>query len=221
MAFYGWSFEKAVQELTENFKKEEQAGQRTEGEEEQKFLHINENKDNKRAIAYLCQTRKIGYGLVKKLIEDHYISQDNHGNIIFKIYDEKGDLVGAELCGTLSEVRFKSIAEGTQLGYGFNVSIGEPTKTLFFESPIDLLSFWTLNEKRLTAHRLVSLAGLRVDIFQNILERFCIPPGTAYLCVDNDPAGKAFIKTIQSKYSTIKIYIPTTVKDWNDLLRTM
>lgn len=219
MLFYGWSFEKAVGELTEDLKKKELAGQGKKGEEKQRPLHISERQNLKRTIAYLCRTRKISYSLVKKLIEGHYISQDDRGNIVFKIYDEMGKLVGAELVGTLSTVRFKGIATGTKVGYGFNVAVGKPEKTLFFESPIDLLSFWTLNEKQLIAHRLVSLAGLREDIFQNILQCFSISPETVYLCVDNDQAGKAFIQAIQNKYSTIKTYIPKIEKDWNDLLK--
>jgi hypothetical protein len=218
--FYGWSFEQAIEELTDDKGKTTLKPELPQ-EEEPKDLHISQAPDNKRVIAYLCQTRKIKYDLVKRLIDTHYLSQDEHNNAVFKIYNEKRELVGAELVGTLSTVRFKRIAQGTQAGYGFNITIGNPEKTLFFESPIDLLSFWSLNESKLTAHRLVSLGGLRVDIFQNTLERFSIDPITAYLCVDNDQAGKAFIQTIQSKYTNIKVHIPKLVKDWNDQLRNL
>lgn len=216
--FYGWSFEQAIDELTGYNRDKITMKSEPPQEEEPKDLHIIQSPDNKRVIAYLCQTRKISYRLVKKLIASQYIVQDEKGNTVFKIYNELGEFVGAEIYGTLSEVRFEHLAQGSKIGYGFNITVGKPEKTLFFESPIDLLSFWTLNESKLIAHRLVSLAGLRQDIFQNTLEKFAIPPKTAYLCVDNDKAGQEFIRTIQSHHTDIKIHIPKIAKDWNDLL---
>jgi len=77
------------------------------------------------ARAYLSQIRKIDIALVDELINKKLIYQEkNKNNIVFPIY-ENNDIVGAELCGTLSNFRFKGVAEGSKYGVGYNVRRGD------------------------------------------------------------------------------------------------
>lgn len=219
MLYYEWDFKRAIRELTGfDRPKENPAGQG--GLEGDKPFGYIPAPDCKRAIAYLCKTRKIEYPLVKKLIESHHIAQDEKGNVVFKIYDELGELIGAELVGTLTQYRFKGMAANTKAGYGFNVTKGKPEKNLFFEAPIDLLSFWSMNKNKIMAHRLISLAGLRKDILLNAIQTFKMAPQSVYICVDNDLAAQAFIKQAQGEIKGVKTYLPPTpCKDWNDVLQ--
>lgn len=212
--YYGWDFERAVQELTGVVvpKMEYKAPQ-------SKTVDFTRAKDRKQVIAYLCQTRKIDYDIVKNLLASYYISQDEKNNVVFKAFNENGEFVDGEVVGTNSKVRYKNVLDGTS-GYGFNVTIGEPKKTLFFESCIDLLSYWTKYKDKISEHRLVSLSGVREDIFSNTLKSFSIPTNLVYLCVDRDKAGEEFVKAIQSKYEGVKTHLPPSgYKDWNDVLR--
>jgi hypothetical protein len=212
MSYYGWDFLTAINELTGvSFPKVEYVSI-------SKELRITKGSNVKRVIAYLCKTRKIRYDVVRYLIENHLLSQDERGNAVFKIYDESLELVGGEIVGTLSNTRFKSIADGTLLGYGFNFAVGEPVFTLFFESPIDLISFWSIYYDKITSHRLVSLAGLRLDIFENVISVFGVPLDSVYLCVDNDEAGRVFISSVQESFPVVHSFLPTSHKDWNDVL---
>jgi hypothetical protein len=221
MLYFGWKFEQAIERLTgftTDFTSGTAAGAGQEKKENYSFLP-GPNCNCKRVIAYLCKTRKIDYKIVRSLIESNRLAQDERGNAVFVIYDEAGKLIGAELAGTLSNLRFKGIAAGTKPGYGFNISIGEPKKTLFFESPIDSLSFWTLHKEKITAHRLVSLAGLRKDILENTLQAFSVPLNSAFLCVDRDQAGEQFINAVQGEFEGLKVYLPEPpFKDWNEML---
>ena len=144
-------------------------------------------------------------------------------NIIFPMYDENKEIVGAELCGTLSDKRFKGIKAGSKYGYGFNIN---PTQSeiikiiLFFESAIDLLSFFDmkkLENKGLKNCLLVSLAGLKDNIIKHYLDSFNNAV-ELYLCVDNDTAGINFVNEIKTQINDVKTLLPNC-KDWNDQLK--
>ena len=105
-------------------------------------IHLNENSDCKRVIAYLCKTRGLDYQLISGLVRDGKIAQEvNFGNVLFKYFDESGKLVGAEKCGTATEKKFKGIEKGSSSEYGFEVVRGKGENALFFESSIDMLSY--------------------------------------------------------------------------------
>jgi len=191
------------------------------------FADISHAPDMRRTIAYLNKTRGIDYTLIKKLIAEKMIFQEAQtNNIIFPIYDEKNNIVGAEVQGTLSEKRFKKVETGGKYGYGYNVNPSHSETIdymLFFESALDVLSFWDIKQsenKNLHNCLLVSMAGLKENILEQMLVSFNNP--TAFLCVDNDDAGKNFIKAVTAQIQGVRIYLPSSEhKDWNEWLKAI
>ncbi|MGL4546951.1 DUF3991 domain-containing protein, partial [Eubacterium aggregans] len=66
-------------------------------------------------------------------------------NCTFVSYDNTGHPVGASLRGTASKAKrpFKGMVPGSNLHFGFKRG-GSSHRLLYFESPIDLLSYMTL-----------------------------------------------------------------------------
>jgi len=186
---------------------------------------IEISQDYKRAIAYLNKTRGIDYSVIKRVIDDKHLYQEQKtNNIIFPMYDEAGQCIGAELQGTLSEKRFKGVRAGSKHGYGFNVRFGNVFDyALFFESAIDLLSFIDVKcntqGKSLNHCILISMAGLKPNILKHTLEAFT-GDLRAVLCVDNDNAGEEFKNIIKGLGINFKMCQPDRrFKDWNDQLK--
>jgi hypothetical protein len=232
MEYYGMTFNDAVRELT-GYEKKEVLPPPSFPSQSFNFTAINLCSDMKRTVAYLTITRKIAADLIQKLIKDKYIFQENGtNNIIFAMYNENRQIVGAELCGTLSERKFKGIKENSTFGYGFNVGVPDAngrgySYALFFESAIDLLSFIEisrLNNKPLTACLLVSLGGLKENIIKHTLNAFKCPSRSlqCVICVDNDIAGVNLTKTLETQNIAFKTHFPQQdFKDWNEQLKKM
>ena len=200
-----------------------------------KVNDIELNPNMKRAVAYLNKTRGIDYNIIQDLIKNKLLFQSKEkSNIVFSIKNEKGNIVGAEFNGTLSEKRFKGIAENSEYGYGFNIRTSD-TKDLkhylFFESSIDMISYINIQQEKGTLERLkgcifVSMGGLKINIVQNMLKAFKSEnKPNVCLCVDNDEAGRNFCDLVIKELGhelgneNIKIIKPKIGKDWNDQLK--
>lgn len=180
-----------------------------------KELVLPEKAENmQRVFAYLCKTRGISSEIVSQLAHDKLLYQDKKGNAVFVHKNENGEIVGAEIQGTNSEVRYKGVAQGTSESV-FAVKIGEPKKCYVFESAIDLLSFKQLaNPQKIQDSVLVSMAGLKLNSLKIITEKGI----KMYSCVDNDDAGKSF--TAASNFTPCRrILEENGVKDYNELLQ--
>ena len=190
---------------------------------EQHEIHIDENADKKRAIAYLSKTRGLDYNLVTNLIKSGQITQEaKTGNAVFLIKDENGNTVGAEKVGTSTEKRYKGIEEGSNSEYGFEVVRGNGKNAMFFESAIDMLSFVQLYGEGLDDVRFVSMAGVKPDTVEATIRRNGISPENVYLCSDNDKAGNEFADKLIEKYPQMRrITAQNEFKDWNDQLRNI
>lgn len=214
MLFYNYDFKTAIEELLKLEPEEKIMCIEKEVE-----LNIHYSQDVRRVIAYLTKKRFIDYEIIKNLLKRELIGQDERGNIVFKIYDENDFLVGAELCGT-GDKRFKGTQEGSKWGYGFNIKTRDELRYIFFfESPIDLISFYELKRDKVKNSILVSLAGLKENIFDSMIKINKMAFFNAYICVDNDLAGKQFLSSIKAKYEDVKAYLPpSSYKDWNEFL---
>lgn len=227
MSFYKMDFNTAVKELTGQQKKEMDI--QPHAIQPFSFADLNILQDMRRAIAYLTKTRSIDISIIENLIKSNYIYQESEtNNLIFPMYDENHNIVGAETSGTLSERRFKGIKEGSKYGYGFNVGYavhGAYSYALFFESAIDLISFIEIERmknKTLSDCLLVSLAGVKENIIVHTLKAFAsdLKPLQCVLCVDNDTAGQSLLKNLTAKKINFKIYSPDeNYKDWNEQLK--
>jgi len=199
------------------------------------FEKLNLAPDMGRIIKYLSDTRKIDRSIIEWLIANRYLFQElipypdkktgetkEMSNAIFPIYDERCQIVGAETAGTSTCSRYKGIKTGSAFGYGYSLQAGESARfILFFESAIDLLSFINiekLKNKSLLGCRLVSLAGLKGNIFERTIKAM-VNPAVPVLCVDNDSAGVEFIKKIKTTFPQTKVHRPDRLyKDWNEQL---
>lgn len=174
----------------------------------------------RRTFAYLIKTRKIDSEIVQHLTKNKKLFQDQRGNIVFPWLNEKQEIVGAELNGTLTDKRFKGIVTDSQYGYGFSVKFSlfqMHNNIYFFESAIDLLSFWTLHKGETRGMMLVSMAGLKKEVIEGYLRR-SERPLNVHLCVDTDDAGKAFAEAVQAQIKAEYIPVPKG-KDWNEYLQ--
>ena len=182
---------------------------------------INEADNCKRVFAYLCKTRGLDYDLIVSLVKQGLISQEEkRGNVLFKFFDENGNVIGAEKVGTSTEYRFKGIAEHSAEGHGFEVVKGSGEKAFFFESAIDMLSYLQMHDNELDNCRMVSMMGLKPSIVFDTVLRYNIPPQNVFLCSDNDEKGNQFAERLMTEYPDMKrIVTPDTYKDWNDMLR--
>ncbi len=180
---------------------------------------LNEVKDINLAIAYLCKRRHINYNIIEEFVKKNVISQDNKGNVIFKILDENNRIIGAEKRGTYSGSHFKQVTKGSKRGYGVNISVGKPEKAFFFEGSIDLISFYELYKSELANSILVSMSGLKDTVITSTLARSNIDYKNTYLCVDNDQAGTKFVEKLKLQHPEVKHFKHfEDVKDWNEYL---
>ena len=177
--------------------------------------------NNSRVIAYLTKTRHIDPSIVNDCIDRKLLYQTGtNNNAAFVMLDENGLIVGEELQGTLSEKRFKGISKGARYGYGFNITPRQDViqHLVFFESALDLLSFWTLANrarKPLAKCMLVSMAGLKLNIVKHLHK---IYGGSIVLAVDNDDAAHNFIDQCQTADIPHIVNLPRR-KDWNEQLK--
>jgi hypothetical protein len=160
----------------------------------------------------------------------HLYQESETNNAIFPIYNEHNICVGAEVHGTLSDIRFKGVKQNSMPGYGFNVRVPDNHAqcfdyALFFESAIDLLSFIDIKlrheNKTLERCILTSMSGLKSNVIYNIHHVFSTPSKslTCVLCTDNDNAAFNFRESVAStgiKYIDQRPIYP--YKDFNDQL---
>lgn len=191
----------------------------TDGESVECFRITNVITSNQlqRTIAYLNKTRFIDIDIITSLIKNKDLLQEQTtNNAIFVIKNEHDEPVGAELQGTLSHLRFKGIATGSAYGYGFNIKdTNKPTKAFFFESAIDLLSFYELYRHRLESFILVSMGGLKVNVIETTLEAYKTIL-ELFIATDNDQASTTFKQSLTMQFKDV---LPRTpYKDWNEQL---
>lgn len=183
---------------------------------------VKEVSSTENVYNYLVHDRKIDPDLVQAFIKADLIKEDSYKNVVFK-WKEKGELIGANLQGTREipeEKRihadrsyFKKVLPTTKeaTNSGFNFTRGYPDKLYFFEAPIDLLSYLSLNRAKLTNCRLISMDGLKQQtVFQTIkntlkeLKENGRDLKSITLCVDNDSAGKEFIDKLNQYNLQVK-----------------
>ncbi len=185
-----------------------------------------------RAYAYLTKTRMIDEDIVKDLIASKSIGQDVRGNIVYKIFDKTGELSGAEISGTLTDKKHRYKQTTERNGNCFTVipqkAEGLPDRAIFFESAVDLLSYYSLHRNE-TAF-LFSMSGLKDKEVLKTIKDYGLSPENCLISADNDEAGKSFAEKMNREYN-ISSYSMTeddiykncrnkeNIKDWNDLLK--
>lgn len=186
------------------------------------FILPTRSPDNKRAIAYLSQKRKIDYEIIKEFINKDLLYQDNNNNVTFVWKDFDNKIVGANQRGTIDKKDFKRNVPGSNFDIGFTYLIGKPLQLLIFESAIDLLSVLTLKKikkQRFNNSLLIATCNLNDRPIINALNHFDTIE-KIFICYDNDQYAKEFIESLKLKKPFI-YYHPTKFKDWNEYLQNM
>ncbi|MCU7746625.1 DUF3991 and toprim domain-containing protein [Priestia megaterium] len=232
--YYGMSFPQAVLDINKGDYKEvshshEQPSVST-SKEPFRYPRELEVKDTSKAKDYLMRERHIDPRLVHWLFQKDLIAQDKRNNVVFKWREQggKGKVIGADRQGTMKMTNkrgsFKQVLPNDNPHTGFSVDVGKPTSIHFFESPIDLLSYWSIQRKELQNTRLISMNGLKPKtVAQSYLtaQREGLSIKELILAVDHDQGGKGFIKKMKQIVNAdlIKEKLPSTGKDWNDELK--
>lgn len=159
---------------------------------------------------YLIEKRKINQNLINKLINKQLISCDINNNCIFYNKDKSY----AHLRGTTDKRYFCSVGESNFIQYKT-----ENNPLYLFESPIDMLSYMSLNNDK---GDMVSLSGeMMINKVSNLINKYI---KDIYLCFDNDEKGDEFclrIKELLVNYKVNFKRLKSINKDWNeDLLKT-
>lgn len=225
--YYGMSFVDIVKELNESdFKTFE----RKAPEEKKPFYYPIENEvDSHHKIKnYLIGERKIDDRIVEWLLQKDLIAQDKKNNVVFKWKDSNEKLVGYDLQGTIKmnnkRGSFKYICPTSKENTGFSIDVRTPEWLYFYESPVDMLSHWSIKGREIRHARLISMNGLKErTIYQSYLEakKEGLDIKGVVLAVDNDEAGRTFIKEVKKRVNNemLKVDIPELEGDWNDVLK--
>ena len=206
-----------------------------------KYL-LKDSNDVSKLKDYFENERGISQETVRDFLKSGVVTQANriHQNefepvIVFKHKGSDGKVVGASLQGIKENYnryptkgRLKEIIANSKRNWGITYNCGiEPNedtyKLIFFEAPIDLMSYYELHKDKLTGTRLVAMNGLKENTignhlvesfsFEGTLQKFndtLIKNGLTKddvskrfpkikLAVDNDEKGRAFIEKMQHK----------------------
>jgi hypothetical protein len=189
-------------------------------EREKSFHEPTHAYNNKRVYAYLCKTRSISSDVVHRMIHEGLLYQDIKGNAVF-LNVESGKAIGAHICGTMTDVRYKQ-----NLGAGcFQFDGNEnPEHAYVFESNIDMMSFMTIHPDKISCAKFISMSGLKPNFIEKIAKQH--PQMKFCFCVDNDEVGRNFVDNMNERFGERQIFRSrelesTGVKDYNDLLRLL
>lgn len=182
---------------------------------------LQEQNNMKHIYAYLNKTRKIDYAIVQEFVDKKLIAEDINRNLIFKTFDkeDKEKLIALSKKGT-SVKPYQFISPHSE-NVGFRFATSDTVKTLYvYEAPIDLMSHYEMNKKKLIKDNalLLAMTGLKSNAVLNNIKEY--DPEKVVFCVDNDDAGKHFIEKMRSILpenlkDKMEILVPEK-KDWNE-----
>lgn len=182
------------------------------------FILPKKNSTFNHAIAYLIKTRKINKDIVYKFIKNKTLYEDVKRNCVFIGNDESGNPKYAGIRGTNTDVPFKGEIEGSNKAFSFNLK-GNSNSIYVFESPIELMSYLTLNRELEDKDYFLSLGCLAPVALEKYLSNNKEIENIS-LCLNNDKWGRKASKEIKELFDKeykVSIELPN-LKDWNDEL---
>lgn len=143
--------------------------------------------------------------IVQALMKKGFIRQDENNRIVY-LWNNKGNVVGGQITGTFEDKSFgrekieKGVLELSAKGYGFNVNLGRQPKAIyFFQTPEDLLSYWSLNKDVLQEATLFSLSDDSPNSMIQILNER-LEAGANFekihIAINHDKPGKKLLDEI-------------------------
>lgn len=203
------------------------------------FVLPERAKEIKHAFAYLVYSRCINKNIVNMCIKEGIIRQfkeKKHIYVGFIGKDKNNDAKYLMLRSTLTGTNFKKEYENSNKSYGFKVFNKESVQSLdrykdiyIFESPIDLLSYMTLNpNKTLENNIFLSMGGVSSLALEQFIVDYKPKIGSINICFDNDNAGQINANKIKNKLSSVQsldsknIHILKPIyKDYNEQLKAL
>lgn len=233
MSYYNLSFPQAVNDVNgveykENAREIREQNEKQKADEPFVYPEFLEVKDQSSVKKYLVDERKIDPRVVDWLLKKELLVQDKKNNAVFKWRENggKGTVVGADRQGTSKmdnkKGTFKQIMPNGKEHSGFTIDVGKPNKIIAFESPIDMISYWSIRQKEVMDARLVSMNGVKPKTIAHAHleaanEGFKISKWI--LAVDNDQGGLNFIDKMKTLVNNdiLEVDIPDKKgDDWND-----
>ena len=186
-------------------------------EKKEEFILPPKSKSYAKMYAYLMKSRKISKSVIDYFVANNQLYQsEKHNNIVFVGMDVSGIARYAALRGTNTYCKFRGEVENSNKAFSFS-RIGSSDKLIVFESPIDLMSYMSLQEG---ADHLLSLGGISdVALIQYLKDYKNIK--VISLALDNDTDGIKATTRITEEYSKAGYEITHQVfqgKDYNDYL---
>lgn len=229
-------------EINKSISKQEKSTAKQNNIIEKKEVMLDEkDTTSKNVIAYLNKTRKIDMEYIQRALDEKKIYQSVKKSVVYKMYDENNNLVGAswESTSTIGTYKGqKGMVKGSQKTYPFEFT-GTGQKLFVFESPIDMMSYQTLLKNKgksdiAKEENFIANFGLSDTPLENYLKT---NPNIKqiYFCYDNDINGTILVngkevpcnhgqetakhqmEKYQDKYEC-KILTPR-LKDYNDELK--
>ncbi len=213
---------------------------------------LKDSNDVSKLKEYFVNERKIDGQTVNEFLRSGVIAQANriYQNqfepvVVFKHKEANGKLVGASLQGIKEDRqrypergRLKEIISNSKRNWGVTYNSGleadqNSFKMIFFEAPIDMMSYYELHKDKLDGVRLVAMNGLKDNTMgrhiaesfgfagepslrdlnerfaengltkSDIKKRFKAQNVSLKIAVDNDAKGREFIERLNKKYPLI------------------
>ena len=184
------------------------------------FTPPKKHHDMKRVFSYLIKTRGIDPDIVLSFARMGLLYEEaGYHNAVFCGKDENGVMRHANKRGTLRNSTFKGNQAGSLPQYSFHYS-GSSDTIYFFEAPLDMLSYISLQKENWRAHSYAAACSVSDQVLLHQLKlhanlKKCV------LCLDNDLAGyrageRICEKLLQAGYE-VEVDYPRK-KDWNEEL---
>lgn len=213
---------------------------------------LKDSNDVSKLKEYFVNERKIDGQTVNEFLRSGVIAQANriYQNqfepvVVFKHKEADGKLVGASLQGIKEDRqrypergRLKEIISNSKRNWGVTYNSGlkadqNSFKMIFFEAPIDMMSYYELHKDKLDGVRLVAMNGLKDNTMgrhiaesfgfagepslrdlnerfaengltkSDVEKRFKAQNVSLKIAVDNDDKGREFIERLNKKYPLI------------------
>lgn len=229
-------------EINKSISKQEKSTAKQNNIIEKKEVMLDEkDTTSKNVIAYLNKTRKIDMEYIQRALDEKKIYQSIKKSVVYKMYDENNNLVGAswESTNTIGTYKGqKGIVEGSQKTYPFEFT-GTGQKLYVFESPVDMMSYQTILKMQGRGYiakneSFIANFGLSDIPLENYLKNhpdikmiyFCydndidgtiISMGKQIPCNHGQKAAKRQMEKYKDKYEC-QILTPR-LKDYNDELK--
>lgn len=177
------------------------------------------NRTMGRTLKYLLQDRGLDKDVVYAFIAKGMIYEsEKYHNVVFVGRDKDNIPRHAHTRATSMEKPFKHTISSSKPEYSFHWTNPNSDKLYFFEAPIDMLSFISMNSWNWQLNSYAAACSVSDKVLMQCLKD---NPKikTVYLCLDNDEAGRKANARIAEKLKEMninyRILVPTH-KDWNE-----